>query len=731
MIATATMPTKIALAPILAAAQDRLFGAADSVCLERARLVTEAWQRYADDPVPVKRAKALAHILANMTLDSDTNPIFAGCMSSGPRKWMLTPEHGLDVGGQVVIEHDDLRGFLNDKVPDDLRAFWRGRSGTGGLGHFAIDQSVVVDRGLRSVLDELAACEQDGDAQQREYRAAMRISIEAVIDWAHRWAKQARIKAQQTDDPAVAACHLRVAEACQNVPEHPARNLFEALQAMALVHLAMHIEGHHMSVSIGLPDRALARFGDEAAADPDAAANLCAAFALKVAENAQMGKASMTQCFTIGGADHRGIDQTNALTFAFLEGFDRVSVSDPHLFIRWHRATPEAVKNKVAKMLSRGRSMPLVVTDEPTAGGFVDAGIAAPDAWNYCVIGCNELGIPGLLFDTAMTIGTSINELEELNRVLLDDARSQDVADMPALLSLLEDRCVAVLEPGLRKRREAKARIAAAFPTPLSSALMEGGPQRGCDLLMGMPYDIAGCYNRGFSNAVNALAAIEQLVFENKTLTMSTLIASLRENLADASVVDQLAAAPKWGNDDDRADRWAIALLELRKRVWDRLVAMGLPRALVCHVVRSLHHLDGRRIAASADGRFAGTPVGDSLGAVCGSTTQGPTAMLASVLKLDARRYFSGGTNLNLTLPPSQAAPPVIRALIDGFCGDGGQELQINVLDVAQLRQAREHPERYRDLVVRVAGLSARFIELSDTEQLELIARAEAAAEHA
>jgi len=147
-----------------------------------------------------------------------------------------------------------------------------------------------------------------------------------------------------------------------------------------------------------------------------------------------------------------------------------------------------------------------------------------------------------------------------------------------------------------------------------------------------------------------------------------------------------------------------------------------------CHVVRSLHHLDGQRIAASPDGRRAWTPVADSIGAQTGTAHEGPTGVLNSVLKLDAPRSFRGGYNLNLTLSPPAAKPEVLLALIETFFGAGGQELQINVLDAAALRAAQREPERYGDLVVRVAGLSARFIDLAPVEQEELIERAAAAA---
>ena len=238
--------------------------------------------------------------------------------------------------------------------------------------------------------------------------------------------------------------------------------------------------------------------------------------------------------------------------------------------------------------------------------------------------------------------------------------------------------------------------------------------------------NVLGFYTRGTSNAVNALAAMEQEVFQGGRSTLADYIAAV--DAQDPRLLGRIAEAPKWGNDDDAADRWALALNATRDRVIRNFAKRhGLPAFAVCHVVRSLHHVDGRKIGPTADGRPGAAPVGDSIGAVLGTAKEGPTAVLNSVLKLDAARWFTGIYNLNVTLPASQSSPEVIRWLTEPFFADGGQEIQFNVLDADQLRRAQKHPDRYRDIVVRIAGLNARFVELSQLEQDELIRRAEAA----
>ena len=708
--------------------RDELMSTEDTVCLQRARLVTEAYQQYEDDPVALKRAKAFAHVLRNMDLDVESNPIFAGNTSSQPRAWMLVPEHGMNNDTQVVIENEGLKDILVGQIPEDLQDYWASRSfgGSSGIGHLAVDMHRVVHEGLEAVIAEAQQYGDDQDPDRRNYRQAMSIALRAVIDWAHRYADAAEAAARLQSDPVLRECHLRVAQACRHVPARPARNLFEGLQAMALVHLATAIEGHGMSISIGLPDRVLAPFIDHEF-DAEFATNLISAFMLKITANSMFGRGSKTQPVTVGGLDHLGRDQCNALTMCFLEACDRIRVGDPHLFLRWHERIDPRVKRRAVEMLARGVSMPLLISDVSTAQGFINAGVKEEDAWEYCVIGCNELGIPGRSAESATAMAGTIQYLGFLNNMLLEHSDPDSIGGMSQLMGCLEEtmsrRAFEMRKGGIQHWK----RMAQSVPTPFTSALMRGCIRRGRDMLVGMDYHLPGVYERGLTNAANALATIEQVVFEEGSLSMTELIQAMKDDFQDASVRAHLLAAPRWGNNDDRADRWAVELVAMRERALNAVDAQfgGRPH-VVCHVVRSLHHVDGRRIAASPDGRYAWTPVADSIGAQTGTALAGPTAVLNSVLKLDAANNYRGGYNLNLTFSRSSTTPDALLALTETFFGSGGQELQINCFDAETLRDARENPEQYGDLIVRFTGFSTRFVDLAPAEQEELIERAEA-----
>ncbi len=713
---------------MLQSIQDRLFSAPDTVCLERAELVTKAYARFEALPVPVRRARAFEHVLANMTLDLQSNPIFAGNTSTAPRAWMLVPEFGLGVDPQIALEHQELDGFLDGKVPGDIRAFWEDKQfgGRAGIGHMSLDFHTVVNRGLGDVLSRIQASRHTGTHRERVFRGAMARSCRAVIAWAHRYAEAAEERAAVEADADRATCLRRVALACRRVPEHPARTYFEGLQAIALVHLASVLEGQGLSVSIGLPDRALARFASEVEGSLGESVALTRAFLLKVAANSFQGRGSKTQAITVGGATGDR-DACNAVTRAFLDAFDATPVADPHLFVRWHRRLDPAVWKQALGMLSRGRSMPLLVNDHAVVPGLLDAGVAPEDAWDYCIVGCNELGIPGRCVQSGFSLGMGFDDLALVDRAVAHVPA--DAASVEAVLdgyeALVEERTV----QGLQARRQKIREYVSRRPFPFCSACFSDCAETGNDLLVGARYpSIYGVFIRGTANAANALAAVQRLLDSRRATSIREIVE--RRASEDSATLSAIAAAPKWGNDCDDADALAEALNRRRDRALRRVASEAkVPPFAVCHVVRSLHHVDGAGIGATLDGRAAGEPVGESIGPVAGTQTAGPTALLNSVLKLDARRWFTGIYNLNLTLPAGpQARPELLASLAETFFGGGGQELQVGVLDPDRLRQARREPERFRDLVVRVAGLNARFAELSDLEQKELIRRADSAA---
>lgn len=171
------------LKELISQIRERIVSTEDTVCLERARLASEAYGMYGENPPPLRRARTFSHILQNMTLDTETNPVFAGNTSTKPRAWMLVPEHGFAEPPQIVLENPGLKGIMARGVPEELREYWADKSfgGNSGIGHLAVDYGLVVHRGLEALADEAERGADEGSSDARIYRRSMGIALRARV----------------------------------------------------------------------------------------------------------------------------------------------------------------------------------------------------------------------------------------------------------------------------------------------------------------------------------------------------------------------------------------------------------------------------------------------------------------------------------------------------------------------------------------------------------------------
>jgi formate C-acetyltransferase len=374
-------------------------------------------------------------------------------------------------------------------------------------------------------------------------------------------------------------------------------------------------------------------------------------------------------------------------------------------------------------------SMPMLVGDEETTAGLIRAGLEPEDAFGYCVVGCNELGVPGKLAWESV----SVCEVDLLRQMVAEEDGAALPLPVEAAIPELGRRYGDVLRERVRAWQANRVRRARLVPTPLTSALMQGGLERGRDIALGARYDLLNVRSSGFTNLVNGLSALAAVTSGADPINPARVRSAMgKDYVGHEDVRARLRAAPTWGHDHQEADRWALAWLRERDAVLCAIAEQdGCPPLLAEMVVRSLHHVEGRRLPATPDGRRGGQPLCDSVGAEFGTVKKGVLSLLNSVRKLEPRRYWPGGYNLNLTLPGTTWEAASMRprwlALIDTFFAGGGQELQINCLNSSQLREARRRPDQHRDVLVRVAGFNARFVDLSAVEQEEIIRRAEEA----
>lgn len=708
------------LETIITSARDTYYNAIDSICLERARLLTEAYQLYDKQAPPLLRAKAFDHILQNMTLDLDTNPIFAGNNSSGPRKWMLLPESQFMVPEQAKIEDSNLDSFLTDhKIPSEIWDYWEPRSNNFPRGHLCVQNDVLLTKGLDWIIQE--AEKTTTNPKEDTYREAIAISCKAVIKWANRYADEAKFKLQNENDPVKKILYENIAVSCLQVPARPARNMHEALQSILLVHYAMHIEGHGYSVSPGRLDQLLYPYFNE----EDNTTELFAAFLVKAYANDLWGSHSKTQAITLGGCNEKQECQCNELTHLWLDAMEMARVNDPHVFLRWHSNTSEKIKQKAIRILMNGHSMPMIVGDAETTKGLISKGVSKEDAWNYVINGCNEIGIPGKL----IFVSAGMPEIQSFREVVMDD-KSDHYDSVDQFIEATAAICKEKVQKNLENLTASLNERAEVYPTPLTSALMSGCLEKGKDLYEVIHYPFYNLLSIGYTNTINGMAAVNHLVLKEKITSITELRAALENNFKGYEKLHhQIKTTPKWGNEEGEVSNIASKWLSARHNMSIELQNKPEHPVLMEELVtRSLHHMFGSKIKATPDGRMDYEALADSVGAQQGHYLNGPTALLNSVAEMKPAVNWPGGYNLNVTLPlmtnHNENTLNNIKIMTDVFLETGGQEIQINALSEEMLLDAIENPEKYPYLIVRIAGFNGYFTKLSDTEQGEMINRA-------
>ena len=535
--------------------RDELLSTEDTVCLQRARLVTEAYRRYEGEAVPLKRARAFAHVLRHMDLDLDSNPIFAGNTSSRPRAWMLVPEHGFRQAPQVLLENEGLEGLLDGQIPPTC-------STTGPIGAPAARRASAIwpwtstascTRAWRRCLAELDAYGADGttttDASRREYRRAMAIALRAVIDWSQRYAEAAERAARTAVDPTLRFLHRRVAAACRQVPARPARDLFEGCRPSSWCTWRWRSRGTACRSRSGCPTACWPPLSA-----PTVGRRCRAGHRPDRRVYAQGGGQLCVWARVQDAGDHRrrgGPSRAGLLqrADALLSGRVRPGAhrGPAPLFAVASRARQQGQAARVRD--ARGRGEHAAADQRRTDGAGVCGGRDATGG--RLGVLCDRLqraGRPGAV----CRVGDLYQRADPAPGAAQPDAAAasrpgRDRGHVAALGARSRRRCADTpLRRASALRRNRQRRIAR-VPTPFTSALMRGCIARGQDMQEGMDYHLPGLYERGLTNAANALAAIEQVVFEEGALSMHALVEAMASDFEDPVGAEPPAGGPQVG----------------------------------------------------------------------------------------------------------------------------------------------------------------------------------------
>ena len=622
-----------------------------------------------------------------------------------------------------------------------------------------VDFERVLNNGLKDILDEAREelkklRKENADAAEKaHFLKSVIIAHEAIIRFAHRFAELSDEMATRAIDPNRKKELEKIAVTCRRVPANPAGSFHEALQSFWFLFLMITPSP---TASIGRFDQYMYPFYHKdlergVITDADVLELLQCLRIKDMQINRTSGKlarqknAGMAKWhnMTIGGQTPAGEDATNALSYLILEALKLCPVPHHTVTVRVHEGTPERLMLKALEVVKMGIGMPAFVGDMSYIEYLVREGVPLPDARDYAMAGCIDAAITGKsriasygMFIVPKVLEVTLNngiEPQTGRQLGLKTGDFESFGSFDDFLTAFKTQLRYFLGLHAEKNNIELQVSRELFPDPVRSSMMHNSLKKGKALLeRTFPFENGAVMNPvGMINVIDSLAAIKKLVFEEKKVSKQELKDALRSNWkgdGPAAMRKMFLAAPKYGNNDDDVDAIAAELF----RFWaDSAVQFetclgGVHKPTGVSV--SAQWPGGALTGATPDGRYAGECLADgTVSAMRGMDTHGPTAALNSAMKIDQASYQAALLNMKFH-PSSLKTTEDLRKLsflIRTYFSQNGKHIQFNVVNKKTLRAAQKRPEKHKDLLVRIAGYSAHFIQLGKPMQEEIIKRTE------
>ncbi|WP_447881692.1 formate C-acetyltransferase [Serratia fonticola] len=749
-----------------------LFSAPREISLERALLYTASHRQTEGEPTIIRRAKATAYILDHVAITLREDELIAGNRTVKPRAGIVSPEMDpywllkeldafptrpqdrfaiSEADKQVYREQlypywekRSMKDFINGQMSEEVKTatqtqIFSVNQTDKGQGHIIIDYPRLLNNGLDSLLAELQShAEQQPD---NAFYAAALLLLQASQRHILRYASLARQMAEQCSDETRRAELLRIAEISSHNAHHKPQDFYQACQLFWYMNIILQYESNASSLSLGRFDQYMLPFYQASlnqGQDPAFLKELLESLWVKCNDIVLLRSTSSARYFAgfptgytilLGGLTETGRSAVNVLSFLCLDAYQNIRLPQPNLGVRVNEFIDRPFLLKTAETIRLGTGIPQIFNDEVVVPAFLNRGVSLEDARDYAVVGCVELSIPGRtygLHDIAM-----FNLLKVMELTLLDNEGNASLT-YPQLLDQIREKIrhyVRLMAEGSNICDIGHRDWA---PVPLLSSFIDDCLQHGKDITEGgARYNFSGVQGIGIANLSDSLFALKGLVFDQQRLSFDELLATLKANFATpegekirARLINRFG---KYGNDIDEVDLISADLLRFYcKEVEQYRNPRGGQFTPGSYTV-SAHVPLGAVVGATPDGRYAGEQLADGgLSPMLGQDGQGPTAVLKSVSKLD-NYLLSNGTLLNVKFTPStlegQQGLNKLADFLGAFTKLKLQHVQFNVVNAETLKEAQARPQDFAGLVVRVAGYSAFFVELSKEIQDDIIRR--------
>ena len=751
--------------------------------IKDAYYVTQGFKATEGQPWAIQKATAMKMVYENKPIFIQDNELLVGGVAFKPRAGILNPDSACSVIERELdtistrkydpfyLSEENKKLFMeevapywrgkcvldrwNAMMPDDVRTMRDGgmlyvdKKFVRGYGENTPGWRTLLAKGVGGIKKEaeekLASLDAAGGEdvlKQMIFYKSLIITAEGIIALANRHADLAEQMAAEEKDEKRKAELLKIAEVNRNVPEKPASNFYEALQSMLTYEYCIFMEQNASSYNLGRMDQYLIDYYNKDIADgiltQDSAQELMDCFWIKIAEMGlfQDGASAafsagynMTVQVCAGGIDRYGNDAVNDLSYMTIQATMDTALKEPNMTVRYSISkNPDSFLRKAAECIRMGRTMPAIYHDDAGIKMLLNKGVPLSQAWDWTPCGCVETNLEGRLksytdigeismggvVDMVMTNGRSRKTGEQIS-IQTGDPRDFKTFDdfMAAIKKQISYfvHTMATMNSYLDYLSENYR------PVPKDYA------NGGAEFNVGNGINIIGQ-----ADIINSVADVKYLVYDEKKLTMDELCKALDANFEGYEDIQKMCMdAPKYGNDDPKADfcageiyNYLVDEIEQYDSPFGKLTAGMLPVSGNVPI--------GQSVGALPSGRYAWTPLADGIGATGGTDVNGATALLKSISHLPHAR-FTQGTQMNLKIDPKllegEQGLRNMMVMLKTQCSLDIYHTQYNIIDPEVLVDAQVHPEDHKDLLVRVAGYTAFFVELGKDIQNDIIQRTE------
>ncbi len=771
--------------------KDKVVMQSREICIERAKLITDSYKNTKKEHPVIRFAKALDHLLTNMSIRIWEDEFIVGNQCSKFVGTPLYPEIRVDFIEQDLDSYDKRpaqKSFISDEgkriLKESIIPYWKKEDYTlkeqfiknlepkvkkimdtlvflveteltNGIGHFFPGHENILKYGLNGLIKKAKnkLKEFSNNTQKQNFLQSVIITCSAAKSFIKRFSSLAMNLSEKEVNSRRKEELLEISKICANISENVPKNFKEALQLIFFNHLICGLEDGGYAVSIGRLDQLMYQFYvndiNKGIINKEEAQFLIECFFLKLttlwnyvfylAINAGEGP-PITENVTIGGLDRQGNDATNDLSYLILDAYSNLQTVQPTFSIRIHQNSPEDFLTKVAKSVQLGTSIALF-NDDVMIQGLARRGLTLEDAREYAPIGCVEPQHPSKSFGSTNACQLNIVKCLELALTNGSDMfirreigikSKKEIASYKDLWNAILEQMKFFIKNMVLTMNTLDKTIAETNPQPYLSSTVDNCINRGLDVTNGGAiYNFTGPQLIGLATVADSLAVIKKFVFEDKILPFEDMVTMLMKNYRGIYLGKKgsewrelfINKVPKFGNDNDYVDQIAVDIVreycnEISKY---KNFRSGIFNPGVYST--SFHIAFGSWTAASADGRKSRDALSNGVGPTHGRDIKGPTAILNSVKKLN-NELITNGTSLLLDFHPNSLKEDIFIPLIKAyFKPNGGYHIQFNVVGKDTLCEAQQNPDDYRGLVVRIAGYSVLFTELTKAAQNDIIAR--------